>query len=252
MTIKEAEDLLQGSEDMLDIFENTLKQHPGTPRTVRGIHDGKFDQIKETTQNLFLTGVAFLSQQVSNNHLRDIGTVTWWMLESQRINPVTVEDIVSTGLTAKDSTFASPRLRINEPFFYLNARRPGHHIDDDKHIPSFSVFEEDARLLIPIEFTLRAIRQPIAALSRIAGICSEVMDFANNIHILRQESMTDRSLASEAHFLIEARKQFPNSPLTKSRSEVLSKYPRGIDSLAQNLRYIGGIAQSNPHRAERN
>lgn len=130
--------------------------------------------------------------------------------------------------------------------------QPGYHIDDDKHIPSFSIFEEDARLLIPIEFTVRAIRQPVAALSRIAGICSEVMDFANNIHILRQESMTDRSLASEVHFLIEAKKQFPNSPLTKIEPEIISKYPRGIESLAQKLRYIGGIAQSNPHQARSN
>lgn len=229
MPVEEANQHIPKGDRMTHAFDVIKTQHPFTTRLHTDIRDYPLERVGHAIGGFFTAGVAFLANRGHDNVIREAATITWHATGSEQALVLVTDNIIAASIALgipPDFAFNNASGN-NEPHVVFIAERSG------------KLSAEIGYILMPPEFMVRVVKKPVRALASIAWICSQVRDLVNGRLIIDQPYINERALAYEAHFLLEAIRRYPNLTLTADDQIALSRYPQGVLSLPDTLRYKG-------------
>jgi hypothetical protein len=213
MPITGAEDFLPKSKSMLDAYARINNRYKRLGDTIEKLSNAPEKLLHQASGDYLTAGIGYLANRGHNAFIMEIGTITWLMVNQQKVLPALTNDMAGAMevLGVPHEVAKEQGKENNEPFVLAS--------------PTI------AYILIPNAFILRQRNSPIEALATTAWFCSYVRDFAHGKIFTDMANIEPRQSAAQAEFLLEAKRLYPDFELSIPYSERLKRYPDGIASL---------------------
>jgi len=229
MSIEEREYFLTESDKMIKAFKMAddecflLSRDPGVIRKM------SIDSLRDPARLYLTCGISYLANRGHDGHIREVGQSLWRSSKEARMIGVLTDDKQESALEfGMSRNVADSVSRDNEEANVILRTRNENNQSYDY-----------ALVLFPRNFIIQARTRPIETLARISLIGSCIRDMENGRIRIDPENIDTRANATKAHFLHEAVKKYPEVQLPVSFRELMSDYPRGIDSLKSGVNYRG-------------
>ncbi len=229
MPVEDGNSYLPSSERLVDVFNVVVKTHYTVGNTIEHVRDAPWEKVAQATSDFFTAGVAYFANRGHDQYMQEVGTTAWWIMNQLRVATALTDNMIAAAiqLGMPPQLALTMQSKHDEPHVLFAATKGKQQV------------EEVAYVLIPPEFIVKAQTKPIEALATMAWICSHVRDMANGRLTVDQPNINPRAEATEAHFLHHAVAQQSETILAPSYKRVMLKYPRGINSLPERIRYRG-------------
>lgn len=226
MPIKEAGQYIPEDGEMHEAYALVKRDHF---KALELMQDSAFEDLQAVAGDFFTAGVAYLANFGHDKHIKEVGEVMWWSVNQQQT------------LVAMTDNMIGAAIQLGVP---LQIALTTYSKSDEPHVLFAAeqvrgVSKEVAFVLVPPEFIQRAVNTPVEALATMAWIGSQVRDMVNGRLYIDQQYINTRAAATEAHFLKEAVKRYPELELAGTYAAVLKHFPFGIDSLPKVVKYRG-------------
>lgn len=229
MPVPEGYRYLPQSNSMLDAFVIPAQNHFAIGKTVEDVRNADLEKVAGAVQDFFTSGVAFLANRGHDEHMKEIGSVTWWAVGQSKAYPLVTDNMRSAAIHLGVPSYMLPEESTGNDESQVLYRAKGHGDN----------MRQTAFVLMPPEFAVKAQTNPIEALAITAWISSQLRDAANYRFHLDIDWVMPRADATKAHFLREAVRRHPEVLLSKNSLGLLRLYPEGIYSLPQKALYRG-------------
>jgi len=185
------------------------------------------EKIVQATRDYLNACVEYFANKVCDDYLQEVGKTAEHAINQRSVLVLPTKDLKETLRKFGVSSKTLKNTDRKDPFIIFHKRKS--ESTNDYYTVLF---------IITPELIIRAKEKPIEALATMLHYFSNIRDFVNG----RLDKDTDdifelRAKATQAHFLKEVIRQYPDIDLGSSYSEVLSEYPDGIDSLPEGVVY---------------
>lgn len=228
----EAEKYLPPEGDMIKSFAKANSLHCNIGNSVDEILTRVSpEELPKVARDYLGAGLAYFTNRNDDDYLEEVGVTAWNTIKQKRMGVVITTDTRGALILYGLSPEAVANINEKEPQIVFYGKSEG------------KVRKEGGIVLLPLELILLAKRNPIEALASMAYIFSQVRDFSNGRLYIDRDFMQQRAKATEAHFLKEAVRQYPQVCLGSYYYEVLAEYPEGIYSLPKEALYKGSTGE---------
>ncbi len=196
------------------------------------------EKRRRLTKEVFITAIAYLIQRSGSPALNDIGYAAWCIIERNFAQIAVVKDLFTyaneLGFSLRDApTNYNPKL----PVVFVRRKE-----NDMK------VVVQETDIAIPSDFLPFALENPVESLAATAGISSRLRDTVllpklrlqqkkNEPQFSSSEAHSQRSSASIAEVILEAKIKRESFQLSKELWAIFSIFPNGIESLPPKIWY---------------
>lgn len=227
MSIEAGNKYVPEGNDVFAAFSVVNQWHFTIGKTREEIFGKPIEKIAKAASDYLTAGVAFLANRSKDKYFEDIGTTTWHAINQKRVLSMLTDNMFGAAI------------QLGVPFEIAINQFGG----NDKAYVLFTtsksgkISRENAVVLLPPEFVVDAQIKPINALSALAWISSQVCDLVHERFYMDKQNMNPRADATEAHFLLEVLKRYPDTELSSNKKKLVEVYPKGIMSLPEGMRY---------------
>lgn len=220
MPVKAAEDFLHKSQSVEDAYKRMDERYPMLGDSVQKLLTMEEQVVNKAAEDYVTAGIGYLANRGHNAYIRDLGTIAWRLINKKIVRTIMTNDMLGALLLlgVPYNVLIEQGVQNDEP--YVLASSTGGGI-----------------ILFPYEFLIKARTKPIEALATTVWICSYVRDIANKKIISDTANVEPRQSASQAEFLLEAKRRYPSLQLGQVYEARLKAYPEGIASLHAYQRY---------------
>ncbi|OGK47357.1 hypothetical protein A2963_04440 [Candidatus Roizmanbacteria bacterium RIFCSPLOWO2_01_FULL_40_13] len=227
---------------LLKVFDEVWPIHPAINQVTEYKQVRKMDDSDLTPPIVHLLSVAgaHLANRGADEYLKEVGEMLWTGLESLKAVAFMTSN---TSETMKILGF--PAVQFMQ-FRHTTIPQVG--------FKGSLTNREDlsAYVFINPEFIIDAKTNPIQTLGNIAYIGSQVRDLINGRIIGDERMVYFRALATEAHFLLHALKDHPETKLNQNSKEIIKAFPNGLASLPTEAIYPSKARPMSPHGSQLN
>lgn len=219
MSKTEASNYLPEQPNAINVFDKVGLWHCDAGNNIEELLRLPDEKRLQVGTDYFVASLAFFANPGQNHYLREVAITSSRILNKGSIKAILTDDArgycIEAGINNTDG------MNLKEKQFNV-------------------VFlQETGIVLIPSEFVLLAKEDPIDALASVLYVFSQIRDFANGRLHIDPSLMAERAEATQAHFLKEAVKLYPEIKSDPDYNRLLSKYPKGIDNLPKEALYKG-------------